>query len=486
MIYVNGVMLILSLLLIIVCSIYGRHRFTNFREKYHVKGIYVLLYPTAWMIYVYWFRKKKSEKISELRLLYPLQNPEHIYEEQCMKNISNAIAVFIIFNALSLVICISHMSDSMLKEGYLLERNSVGNGSKEVELYARYAGDREKIYLTVDEKRLDERSVEALKPEWEAYIRNQLTGSNNSLDEVYEDLNFISDIPGYSVKLRWATDDYSVVGMDGSIKNEELSDCRNVAVTAVCNYFDDEWEYIFNIRVYPQKLTESESRSRFLSEELSEMAVKTAEEDYMTLPDTVSGERIVWEEKKESSTVLLSILGIVFAILIFVGEGERYSKLKGLRQQELSADYPIFVHKMVLLLGTGMNAKTAWLRIVSDYDRHLKEGGSKRYVYEEMKVAVNEMNQGITEVAAYENFGKRCGLGQYLKFSSILIQSVKTGAKGMGRMLMDAGDEAALLRREYAKRLGEEAGTKLLFPMVILLGVVMVVLMVPAFMTMNW
>ncbi len=56
----------------------------------------------------------------------------------------------------------------------------------------------------------------------------------------------------------------------------------------------------------------------------------------------------------------------------------------------------------------------------------------------------------------------------------------------MGRMLSDAGDEAVILRRENAKRIGEEAGTKLLFPMVVLLGVMMFIIIIPAFMSMNF
>ena len=132
-----------------------------------------------------------------------------------------------------------------------------------------------------------------------------------------------------------------------------------------------------------------------------------------------------------------------------------------------------------------MTSKAAWFRIISDYHRNLREGGEKRFVYEEMIVAANEMKQGITEAEAYDHFGHRCGTSQYLKFCSILIQSVKTGAGGMGRMLAEAGEEAVIVRRENAKRVGEEAGTKLLFPMIVLLGVVMFIVIVPAFMSMG-
>ena len=52
-------------------------------------------------------------------------------------------------------------------------------------------------------------------------------------------------------------------------------------------------------------------------------------------------------------------------------------------------------------------------------------------------------------------------------------------------MLAEAGEEAVIVRRENAKRVGEEAGTKLLFPMIVLLGVVMFIVIVPAFMSMG-
>lgn len=38
-------------------------------------------------------------------------------------------------------------------------------------------------------------------------------------------------------------------------------------------------------------------------------------------------------------------------------------------------------------------------------------------------------------------------------------------------------------RKNNARKLGEKAGTKLLFPMLLMLGIVLVILMVPAFLS---
>ena len=78
---------------------------------------------------------------------------------------------------------------------------------------------------------------------------------------------------------------------------------------------------------------------------------------------------------------------------------------------------------------------------------------------------------GTSEVIAYERFGRRVKLLPYLRFSSLIAQNVK---KGSGELLNQLEE-----RKELAKRLGEEAATKLLIPMVLMLLIVLSIIMVP-------
>ena len=103
----------------------------------------------------------------------------------------------------------------------------------------------------------------------------------------------------------------------------------------------------------------------------------------------------------------------------------------------------------------------------------------------EMEMAVREMNYGIPELKAYESFGKRCGTQGYIRLSSLLIQQVKRGARGMNQLLVQEVGEAEVLRRENARKSAEEAGTRLILPMILLMTVVFAVLMIPAFLSMN-
>jgi len=61
------------------------------------------------------------------------------------------------------------------------------------------------------------------------------------------------------------------------------------------------------------------------------------------------------------------------------------------------------------------------------------------------------------------------------------VQNLQKGAKGALQLLEQEAMTAFAERKEAAKRKGEEAGTKLLLPMFGLLGIVLVIVMVPAF-----
>ena len=82
-------------------------------------------------------------------------------------------------------------------------------------------------------------------------------------------------------------------------------------------------------------------------------------------------------------------------------------------------------------------------------------------------------------------FGRRCKLQPYLKLSSVLEQNRKAGTKNLRAILRTEMEDAFEMRKNLARRMGEEAGTKLLAPLFLMLGIVMVMIMAPAMMTMG-
>ena len=126
-----------------------------------------------------------------------------------------------------------------------------------------------------------------------------------------------------------------------------------------------------------------------------------------------------------------------------------------------------------------MTIRNAFFRIASEYEE--REKREIRYIYEEMVYSCKEMQSGISEEKAYEHFGQRCGQTRYLKLARILAQHMKKGTEGLEEILEQEMQQAQEERIAMAKQAGEEAGTKLLIPMGMMLIVVLVILVLPAF-----
>ena len=99
---------------------------------------------------------------------------------------------------------------------------------------------------------------------------------------------------------------------------------------------------------------------------------------------------------------------------------------------------------------------------------------------EEMVRTCAEMNTGVPERSAYERFARRCDTKEYLKLASLLSQNVKKGTTDILKLLEQESQSAFEQHKNLAKKKGEEAGTKLLFPMILMLMTVMAMLMFPA------
>ena len=99
--------------------------------------------------------------------------------------------------------------------------------------------------------------------------------------------------------------------------------------------------------------------------------------------------------------------------------------------------------------------------------------------------AYREILSGQSESVAYEHFGKRAGVREYVKLSTLLCQNLKKGSANLMARLEEEALMASESRIRDGKILGEEAGTKLLIPMVLLLAVDMIMIMLPAFSVMG-
>ena len=98
----------------------------------------------------------------------------------------------------------------------------------------------------------------------------------------------------------------------------------------------------------------------------------------------------------------------------------------------------------------------------------------------EMQRTHQEIQKGCGEKEAYERFGQRIGMPEYRRLASLLARNLEKGTRDLCELLSAESQEAWENRKFQAKKLGEEAGMKLLFPMLLLFVLILIILLYPA------
>ena len=170
----------------------------------------------------------------------------------------------------------------------------------------------------------------------------------------------------------------------------------------------------------------------------------------------------------------LSALGIVF----YASDRELDEKIKK-RNFNIRYDFPDFLNKMVLLINAGMTVPRAWEKIVRDRKNMTP-------LYEELRRTYIEIKNGKPEIEAYEDFARRCRVKEITKFITAVIQNLKKGNSDLVPLLKLQSNECWQLRKNMAKRLGEEASTKLVLPLMIMFVGILIIVILPAVMQLRY
>ena len=214
---------------------------------------------------------------------------------------------------------------------------------------------------------------------------------------------------------------------------------------------------------------------------LEDVILQNREAEEILLPAEFEGNKVTYRSPEQSTNELLILLGIAAAVCMFLKEKEDIESARKIREEQLMEDYPDLIYEFLILSGAGYSVKAAWKRLTEHYEEDT--GKAKRPLCKEMQITLNQMETGIPEIRAYIEFGRRCGNRNYMKFASLLESSISTGGKNLRKLLEEEVEVSFKMRTDLAKRKGEEASAKLLLPTFLMLGVVMVMVMAPAFLT---
>ncbi len=371
----------------------------------------------------------------------------------------------------------------LLKEGGTLIRNDAGEGGYETYLVAQVKGEEYPLDVTVAERKLTKEEISELFNRAKAELDGELLGENDSAEHITQDLFFPESLAEGMVAAEWSVSDYRIIDSSGRVKNEDVSEKGTIVrLSAELSYREEIVIYEQYVKVFPPDKNQEEIALESLKNAVDAADEATCEDTEFVLPAAIGDVPVTWKEERQNAVCKMLLLLIILTALFLYHDKNRVREGYMRRQQQLLIDYPQFVSKLSLLLEAGMTIGKAWEKIAIEY-RDSKE--EKRYVYEEMLIIYYQMQEGLGEKDAYELFGQRCSLREYLKLSSVITQNLKKGSEGLGELLEAEVRDAFESRKSLAKQRGEEAGTRLLGPMMILMVIVMVIVTVPGIITFS-
>lgn len=174
--------------------------------------------------------------------------------------------------------------------------------------------------------------------------------------------------------------------------------------------------------------------------------------------------------------ILASAVIVMFAGLAFYYFGTLTAEKILKRSEEMLIDFSNVVSKLALLTNAGMIMREAWEEVAFTGETSL---------YKEMQKAVDEMNNGISEIDAMFNFGSRCIIPEVKKFTSTIVQGMVKGNSELAGMLQEQSKEVWALKKQNVRRQGEKASAKLLFPMMLMFVGILVMVIIPIFANMG-
>ncbi len=402
-------------------------------------------------------------------------------EDYYVHKISNVLLISLCcLVVLIAVLIVEHRQDRRITDG-VIDRPGYGEDGKEESLLLSVEmKESEAIDVHLNARSYTSAQVKSLLENAIVRLESELPGENPSLNEVRLPLSLPSSLENGAVSVEYFISPANMIDTDGSICGEPDKDGTIVMITAELTCQKKTSTYECAARVFPPVLSEEEQFQENVRTAVEAAQRKNPTDPQVQLPDSVDGKSLRWSYPKDSSLRLIILLILILPVAFWAREDSKIHDAAKERISQLELDYSQLLWKLTMLLSAGLTIRGAFTRIADQYEA---EHTALRYVYEEIILTLREMKSGVPEATAYENFGRRCGLPAYIKLGSLLSQNLKKGAKGLTALLEHEAVLSMEQHKNAVRKLGERASVKMLLPMILMFGVVLIILMVPAFLS---
>ncbi|MEK4355238.1 type II secretion system F family protein [Paenibacillus sp. FSL R5-0475] len=174
------------------------------------------------------------------------------------------------------------------------------------------------------------------------------------------------------------------------------------------------------------------------------------------------------------------ILGFFLAVALPAAMVSDLHKKVRVREQNIMLELPELLNSIVLLVGAGETVQRAIIRYVESH-----RGDVNHPLYKELRIMTSEWEGGYSFQQAFENFSKRCAVQEVSLFTTTVLLNYRRGGADFVLSLRDLSRMLWDKRKAISRTRGEQASSKLVFPMVVIFLIVIVLVGTPAFMMLK-
>ena len=206
----------------------------------------------------------------------------------------------------------------------VVKRNAYGEGEKVTEYEVSVDGEEGTIEIEVEEQEYSEKDVQKMFREVMERLDEVILGENESFNRVEKNLNLVTTVDNYPVRIEWQLDSYSVMNLYGEIQEDNVVPGGTlVELRGIISYRDKEAIYVQSARVYPLTRSGMDKLLYELKNEARRIEESTRQEDSFVLPEKIGGRDITWTQKKENRWHYVLFLGIAICVYLVYREQER-------------------------------------------------------------------------------------------------------------------------------------------------------------------
>ncbi|RKP53813.1 type II secretion protein F [Cohnella endophytica] len=143
------------------------------------------------------------------------------------------------------------------------------------------------------------------------------------------------------------------------------------------------------------------------------------------------------------------------------------------RRHAILMELPELLSKLLLMVNAGENVMKALARAAE------QKANSDNPLYRELKAALEGLKRGENLAVALEEMGRRCAVPEVQRFATTILINARRGGGEFVPALRELTRQMWEKRKTIARTLGEQASTRMAFPLTIIFMIIMVLVGAP-------